>query len=574
MERFWLKSYPPGVPADVDVDAFSSVGEMFDRSVERFGNRAAFVQMGATMTFAELDRLSRAFGGFLQGELKLERGARVALMMPNVLQYPIALLGALRGGYVVVNCSPLYTARELERQLADSGAEAIVVLENFACVVQQALPHAALKHVIVTQLGDLLGPVKGTLVNFIVKRVKRLVPAWRMAQAVPFRSALRKGASLPWRSVDVAPSDIAFLQYTGGTTGTPKGAALTHRNIIANVQQHHAHCASRLEGRVVVITAIPLFHIYAMTVSCLLGLKIGATNVLIPNPRDIRGLTKELKRHRFSCFPGVNALFKALLACPGFAEVDFSNLSLAAVGGAPLEEEVARKWKTITGTTIVEAYGLTEASPVVACNPMDIAEFSGCCGVPLPSTEIAIRDEEGADLPIGQAGELCVRGPQIMKGYWNRPSETRVAMTADGFFRTGDIATIDESGFLRIVDRKKDMINVSGMKVYPTEVEEVALMHPGVAEAGAVGVPHPFSGETVKIVIVARDPSLTAADVIAHCRRRLAAYKAPRHVEFRRELPKTALGKVLRRALREPATTEASGGDGAQPMGGLPGAPA
>ena len=551
MERFWIKSYAPGVPADVDVDAFSSVGEMFDRSVEKFGNNAAFVQMGTMMTFAELDGFSRAFGGYLQEELKLERGARIALMMPNILQYPIALLGALRGGYVVVNCSPLYTARELQRQLADSGAEAILVLENFASVVQQALPNTALKHVIVTQLGDLLGPVKGTVTNFVVKRVKRLVPEWRIAQAFPFRSALRKGASLPWRAVDVAPSDIAFLQYTGGTTGTPKGAALTHRNIIANLQQHHAHCASRLEeGRTVVITAIPLFHIYAM-ISCLLGLKIGATNVLIPNPRDLRGLTKELKRRRFSCFPGVNALFKALLDCPDFASVDFSNLRLAAVGGAPLEEEVARKWKTITGNTIVEAYGLTETSPVVACNRMDVAEFTGCCGVPLPSTEIAIRDDEGADLPIGQAGELCVRGPQVMKGYWNRPLETRAAMTADGFFRTGDIATIDERGFLRIVDRKKDMINVSGMKVYPTEVEEVALMHPGVAEAGAIGVPDPLSGEAVKIVIVARDPSLTAADVIAHCRNYLAGFKTPRQVEFRSELPKTALGKVLRRALRQ-----------------------
>jgi len=551
MERFWIKSYAPGVPADVDIDAFSSVGEMFDRSVEKFGNNAAFVQMGTTMTFAELDGFSRAFGGYLQEELKLERGARIALMMPNILQYPIALLGALRGGYVVVNCSPLYTARELQRQLADSGAEAILVLENFASVVQQALPNTALKHVIVTQLGDLLGPVKGTVTNFVVKRVKRLVPEWRIAQAFPFRSALRKGESLPWRAVDVAPSDIAFLQYTGGTTGTPKGAALTHRNIIANLQQHHAHCASRLEeGRTVVITAIPLFHIYAM-ISCLLGLKIGATNVLIPNPRDLRGLTKELKRRRFSCFPGVNALFKALLDCPDFASVDFSNLRLAAVGGAPLEEEVARKWKTITGNTIVEAYGLTETSPVVACNRMDVAEFTGCCGVPLPSTEIAIRDDEGAELPIGQAGELCVRGPQVMKGYWNRPLETRGAMTADGFFRTGDIATIDERGFLRIVDRKKDMINVSGMKVYPTEVEEVALMHPGVAEAGAIGVPDPLSGEAVKIVIVARDPSLTAADVIAHCRNYLAGFKTPRQVEFRSELPKTALGNVLRRALRQ-----------------------
>ncbi len=556
MDRFWIKSYPPGVPAEVNVHAFRSIVDMFERSAAKFGGKPAFVQMGVTLSFAELDRLSRAFAMYLQQELKLERGARVALMMPNILQYPVALLGALRGGYVVVNCSPLYTARELERQLADSGAEAIVVLENFASVVEEALPKTALKHVIVTGLGDLLGPVKGVFVNFIVKRVRRLVPAWRLAQAVPFRRALREGASRPWRAVDVEPSDLAFLQYTGGTTGTPKGAALTHANIVANVEQHHAFCASRLpERQVVVITAIPLFHIYAMTVSCLIGLKIGATNVLIANPRDIRGLIKELKRRRFTCFPGVNALFKALLACPDLAEVDFSSLSLVAVGGAPLEEAVARAWNRITGTTIVEAYGLTEASPAVACNPMDVTGFNGSVGLPIPSTEIAIRDEAGADLPIGEAGELCVRGPQIMQGYWKRPLETREAMTADGFFRTGDIATIDAGGFLRIVDRKKDMINVSGMKVFPTEVEEVALMHPAVAEAGVIGVPDEVSGEAVKIVIVAREASLSAADVIAHCRKHLAGFKIPRHVEFRSELPKTPLGKVLRRALREPASS-------------------
>ena len=426
MDRFWIKSYPPGVPAEVDVRAFRSIVDMFERSVAKYGEKPAFVQMGVTLSFAELDRLSGAFCSYLQQELKFERGTRIALMMPNVLQYPITLFGALRGGYVVVNCSPLYTARELERQLADSGAEAIVVLENFASVVEEALPKTALKHVIVTELGDLLGPVKGVFVNFIVKRVRRLVPAWRLAQAVPYRRALREGASRPWCAVDIEPSDLAFLQYTGGTTGTPKGAALTQGNIVANVEQHHAFCASRLpERQVVVLTAIPLFHIYAMTVSCLIGLKIGATNVLIANPRDIRGLIKELKQRRFTCFPGVNALFKALLACPDLAEVDFSSLSLVAVGGAPLEEAVAKEWKRITGTTIVEAYGLTEASPAVACNPMDVEGFSGSVGLPIPSTDIAIRGEAGGDVPIGEAGELCVRGPQIMQGYWNRPLETR-----------------------------------------------------------------------------------------------------------------------------------------------------
>lgn len=555
MERIWLKHYPPGVPADVDVDAYASIGELFERSVEKYSYKAAFVHMGTTLSYAELDRFSRAFRAYLQEELKLERGARIALMMPNILQYPIALLGALRGGFTVVNCSILYTARELELQLADSGAEAIVVLENFASIVQEVLPNTAVEHVITTELGDLLGFAKGKAINFIVKHVKRLVPVWRIGHAVSFSSALRKSARRAGRAVSVVSNDIAFLQYTGGTTGTPKGATLTHRNIIANLQQHHAYCSPRLqEGRDVVITAIPLFHTYALTVSCLLGLKTGATNVLITNPREVRGLVKELRRRPFSVFPGVNALFKALVHCPDFAKVDFSSLRLAAAGGAPLEEEVARKWNAITGNTIIEAYGLTEASPVVTCNPMDIAKFNGSCGLPIPSTEIAIRDDAGADLPIGQAGELCVRGPQITKEDRTRPSETAAAITADGFFRTGDIATIDESGFVRIVDRKKNMINVFGMKVYAAEVEGVAMLHPGVVEAGVVGVPDRRTGEAVKIVIVARDPSLTAAEVRAHCRKYLAAFKVPRHVEFRQELPKNALGKILHRALREAAT--------------------
>ena len=568
MERFWLKTYPPGVPADVDVDAFRSIGEMFDRSVEKYASKAAFIHMGTRISYAELDRLSRAFGAYLHEELRLETGARIALMMPNILQYPVALLGALRGGYTVVNCSILYTGRELEWQLADSGAEAIVVLENFASLVQQVLPKTSVKHVITTQLGDLLGWAKGSAVNFFVKRIKRLIPAWRIARAIPFQSVLRKGASQQGRSVCIAPSDVALIQYTGGTTGTPKGAALTHRNIIANLQQHHAQCGPRLqEGRDIVITAIPLFHIYALTVSCLLGLKIGATNVLIADPRDVGGLVKELRRRPFTIFPGVNALFKALVNRPDFAKVDFSSLRLAAVGGAPLEEEVARKWNAITGSTIIEAYGLTETSPVVTCNPMDTAKFNGSCGIPIPSTEVAIRDDQGADLPIGQAGELCVRGPQVMKGYWNRPSETAAAMTADGFLRTGDIATIDGCGFVRIVDRKKDMINVAGLKVYPAEVEAVAVMHPDVVEAGVVGVRDRRSGEAVKIVIVARNPSLTAADVKAHCRKHLAAFKVPRHVEFRQQLPKTLLGKILRRALREkapPQTAEVEADRGAE----------
>lgn len=553
MERIWLKSYPEGVPAEVDVDAFSSIVDMFEKSVTKFADRPAYVHMGATLTYAEVDRLSRDFAAFLREGLKLPRGARVALMMPNVLQYPIALFGALRGGYVVVNCNPLYTARELERQLVDCGAEAILVLENFANVLQQALPRTMIRHVITTQLGDLLGWGRGALINFFVKYVKKLAPKWSIANAITITDALRRGASLRWRPDPIAPHDIAFLQYTGGTTGVPKGAMLTHRNIVANLQQHHAQIGPALTAdRDIVITALPLFHIYALTVSCLLAVKIGAVNVLITNPRDIGGLVKDLGKHRFTCLPGVNTLFKALVDNPGFARLDFSSLRIAAVGGAPLQEVVAKKWKAITGTTLIEAYGLTETSPVVTCNPVNLSEFNGSCGVPIPSTEITIRDDKGRDLPIGEAGELCVRGPQVMKGYWNMPEETAKIMTPDWFLRTGDIATIDVNGFVRIVDRKKDMINVSGLKVYPNEVEEVASMHPGVLEAGVVGVPNAFSGEAVKLVVVKRDPTVTAADLKAHCRKYLAAYKVPHVVEFRKELPKTALGKILRRSLRDP----------------------
>jgi len=555
MERIWLKSYRGDVPAEVDVDAFRSIIDVFEQSVARFANNPAYTHMGAILTYADVDRLSRAFAAYLHEELELPKGARVALMMPNILQYPIALFGALRAGYTVVNCNPLYTPRELERQLADSGAEAIVVIENFAFVLQQALRQTMVRHVITTQLGDMLGWSKGTLVNFYVKFVKRLVPRWSIPNAIGFLRTLGKGAAIPWRPKPIGPEDIAFLQYTGGTTGVPKGAVLTHRNIVANLQQHHAQLNSVLqEGHDIVITALPLFHIYALTVSCLLAFKIGAANVLITNPRDIRGLVKELARHKFTCIAGVNTLFRALLDDPDFARLDFSSLHIAATGGAALQEPVANKWKAITGKTLIEAYGLTETSPVVTCNPVDLPEFNGSCGVPIPSTKIAIRDDEGADLPIGAAGELCVCGPQVMKGYWNKPEESAKVMAPDGFFRTGDIATVDGNGFVRIVDRKKDMINVSGLKVYPNEVEEIVSMHPGVLEVGAVGVPDPASGEAVKIIVVKRDPLLTVEDLKAHCRKYLTAYKIPRIVEFRKELPKTNLGKILRRGLREPPT--------------------
>ncbi len=554
MDRIWLASYPSGVPADIDADAYRSLLDVFNASVEKHAGRAAYAQLGATLSYAEVERLSRAFAAFLSVELALEKGARVALMMPNILQYPVALFGALRAGCVVVNCSPLYTDLELERQLADSGAEAVVVLENFAATLQRALPGTRVRHVVVTQFGDLLGWLKGPLVNFYVKHIKRLAPRWRIAHAVGFTRALRIGAQKSFKDAALSPQDIAFLQYTGGTTGVPKGAVLTHRNLVANLEQQHAFMRDVLqEGRDIVVTPLPLFHIYGLTLSCLLPFKIGATNVLIANPRDIGGLVKELRKYRFTCLAGVNTLFKALLDHQGFARLDFSALRAAACGGAALEERVARRWKETTGTTLIEAYGLTETSPVVTCNPFTLREFNGACGLPVPSTEIALRDVDGADLPPGVAGELCVRGPQVMRGYWNRPDETAKVLTADGFLRTGDIATIDEKGFLRIVDRAKDMINVSGLKVYPSEVEAVAAMHPGVVEAAAIGAGDVVSGETVKLIVVSRDPSLTAAALKAHCRKYLAPYKVPRIVEFRASLPKTALGKVLRRGLKEDA---------------------
>lgn len=551
MQRLWLKSYPPGVPAEVDVDAFHSIVDIFEQSVTRYAERPAYVQMGESISFAKIDQLSRAFATYLKERLGLERGARVALMMPNILQYPVALFGALRAGCTVVNCSPLYTAYELERQLLDSGAETIVLLENFAAVLQQTLPQTKIRHVIVTRLGDLLSFAKRMFVNFVVKHVKRLAPPWRIPGAIAFNDTIAIGSELPWRGQVLRPEDIALLQYTGGTTGTPKGAILTHRNIVANLVQHQAFLSPALqEGADVALTAIPFFHIYALTVSCFLPFMIGATNVLIADPRDLRGLVREFSKHRITCFAGVNRLFAALVDDPAFARLDFSKLSIAASGGSPLVEHVATKWKAITGKTLIEAYGLTETSPVVTCNPVDLQAFNASCGIPLPSTDISIRGEDDAELPVGEAGELLVRGPQVMKEYWNQPDETAKAMTSDGFFRTGDIATIDARGFVRIVDRKKDMINVAGLKVYPNEVEEVIAMHPGVADVCAFGVPDEKSGERVKVVVVRRDPTLESAELEGFCRKYLAAYKVPRHVEFKNELPKTPLGKTLRRVLR------------------------
>ena len=551
MEKIWLKSYPPGIPAEIDVDAFRSLGDLFERSVARFADKPAYHCMGKSITYAELDALSARFGAWLQSELKLPAGGRVALMMPNVLQYPIALFGTLRAGYTVVNVNPLYTARELEHQLKDSGAEAIVILENFAHTLEHVRAQVSVRHIVVTSLGEMLGLVKGTIVDFVVRKVRKLVPAWRLDGHVRFSTALQRGAAHKLQPATVGHDDIAFLQYTGGTTGVAKGAMLTHRNIIANLQQAHAWIAPCVgEGREIIITALPLYHIFSLTANCLTFLKIGAKNVLIPNPRDIPGFIKELGQHRFTAITGVNTLFNALLNNPEFARLDFSTLRVSLGGGMAVQQVVAEKWKKVTGVSLVEAYGLTETSPAVTINPLDIAEFNHSIGLPVSSTEISIRDDAGNEVPLGQRGELCVRGPQVTPGYWRRPEETARVFTHDGFLRTGDIATVDEHGFVRLVDRKKDMILVSGFNVYPNEVEDVVASHPGVLEVAAVGVPDERSGEAVKIFVVRKDAGLTAEALVAFCRENLTGYKVPHHVEFRDELPKSNVGKILRRELR------------------------
>lgn len=552
MERVWLKNYPPGVPADIDVHEFRSLGDLFDQSVSKYRDRTAYISMGQSITYGDLDRGARDFAAYLQNVVKLPKGARVALMMPNLLQYPICLFGALRGGYAVVNCNPLYTPRELEHQLADSGAELIVVLENFASTLQQVRARTPVKHVITTQLGDMLGSLKGTLVNFVVKRIKKMVPPWNMPGAIPLKAVLSRGAAASFSPVDVVHEDIAFLQYTGGTTGVSKGAMLTHRNIIANLQQAHAWLRPFLgDERHLVVTALPLYHIFALTANCLTFLKIGSANLLIANPRDIPGFVKELAKYPFSVVTGVNTLFNALLNHPEFSQLNFERLKITLGGGMAVQKAVADRWKAVTGVTLVEAYGLTETSPAATINPLDLAEYNGTIGLPLSSTEVIIVDDAGNPLPIGQAGEVCISGPQVMTGYWNRPDETAKVMLANGFLRTGDMGVMDESGYIRIVDRKKDMILVSGFNVYPNEVEGVVAMHPGVMEVAAVGVSDEHSGEAVKLYVIKKDPALTAGELVAFCKERLTGYKIPKVVEFRDDLPKSNVGKILRRQLRD-----------------------
>ena len=554
MERIWLKSYPEGVPADINPTAYPSLGDFFSVSVERFRDRPAYVSLKRTMTYRELDGLSRAFASYLKEVVGLPRGARVALMMPNLLQYPVAMFGALRAGYVVGNCNPLYSPRELHHQLVDSGAEAIVVLETFAQTLEKAIEGTRVRAVVVTGVGDLLGAPRGLIANFVVRRVRRAVPPWRLPQAVRFSRAIAQGRMRQAELPKIEPEDLAFLQYTGGTTGVPKGAMLTHRNMIANLQQVAAWIGPVVlpQGETFV-TALPLYHVFALTVNAFVPMMIGANNLLIPDPRDIAGFVKALGETPFTVITGVNTLFNALLHDPGFLRLDFSYLHVAVGGGAAVQRAVAERWKQVTGKPLIEGYGLTETAPIVAANPLDVEEYTGAIGLPAPSTDVAIRDTDGHDVQPGQPGELCIKGPQVMAGYWKRPDETAIVMTADGYLRTGDIARMDERGYLFVVDRKKDMILVSGFNVYPNEIEDVVMSHPGVREVGAVGVPDERSGEAVKIVVVRKDEGLTDSEIIAHCRERLTGYKTPRHVEFRETLPRSPIGKILRRELKETA---------------------
>ncbi|HEX9180282.1 MAG TPA: long-chain-fatty-acid--CoA ligase [Burkholderiales bacterium] len=565
MEKIWLKEYPKHVPAEVDLSEFESLKQVLESSCQRFRDRPAYTNMGASITYGDVDRMSRAFGAYLQQELGLKKGDRVAIMMPNLLQYPVVLFGALRAGLTVVNVNPLYTPRELKHQLRDSGATVIVVLQNFARTVQEVVGETQVKTVITTQIGDMLPAPKSWLVNFVVKRVKKMVPDWNIPGSVDLGEVLKAGGAKQLADVPVDHDDVAFLQYTGGTTGVAKGAVLTHRNIIANLQQVSVWIGAHLkEGEETIVTALPLYHIFSLTVNCLVFTKWGANNLLITNPRDIPNFIKELKKTPFSVITGVNTLFNALLHHPDIGAVQSKGLKVSVGGGMAVQRAVAQKWQEVMGVPLIEGYGLTETSPLVCVNPLDSAEFSGAIGLPVPSTEVSIRDESNKELGVGEVGEICVRGPQVMKGYWNMPEETAKVMTADGWFRTGDMGLVDPKGYVRITDRKKDLILVSGFNVYPNEVEDVVVMHPGVMECAAIGIPDAHSGEAVKVVVVRKDPNLSERELIDHCRKHLTGYKVPRHIEFRTEpLPKTNVGKVLRRILRDEVTSKPGAGKAA-----------
>ena len=552
MERIWLDSYTEGAPHEIDPGAYPSLATLIDEAIARFPDRPAFENMGVRITFAELDRLAKDFAGFLTSRAGLAKGDRVALMMPNVLQYPVALVGALRAGLVVVNTNPLYTARELRHQLVDSGARAIVVLENFGRVLEECIDDTEVKHVVVTGLGDMLGFPKSMLVNFVVRYVKKLVPRFRIDGVVRWGEALAAGRGAPARNPGLTGEDLAFLQYTGGTTGVSKGAMLTHRNMVANILQADGFLRPfAREGEEVIVTALPLYHIFALTVNCLTYMRFGAMSLLITNPRDMPGFVKTLQGVRFTAITGVNTLFNGLMNTSGFAALDFSSLRISVGGGMAVQSAVAQRWKEMTGVALLEGYGLTETSPSACMNPLHLEDYTGTVGVPMPSTECRVIDDAGNALPTGTPGELCVRGPQVMRGYWNRSEDTAEVLDDEGWLRTGDVAEMDASGFFRIVDRKKDMILVSGFNVYPNEVEEVVSQHPEVLKVGAIGVADEHSGEAVKIVVVKRSPGLTEESLRAYCEEHLAGYKRPRYIEFTHELPKTNVGKILRRELRE-----------------------
>lgn len=547
----WFKSYPEGTPREVKLYEYNSVTEIFDESCKKYAHKVAFENMGATLTFAQVDELSKNFAAYLQQELKLKKGDRIAIQMPNLLQFPIAFLGALRAGLIVVNTNPLYTPREMEHQFRDSGAVAIVIVANFANNLEKIIAKTEIRHVIVTQLGDMLGTVKGAVVNFVVKNVKNMVPAYNLPTALSFKKVLAAGAKLQLQKTEVSIHDLAVLQYTGGTTGVSKGAQLSHANLVAHnaMIRYWFKPYMSTDGSDLMITAIPMYHIFALTVNGLLMFSTGVKNVMITNPRDMKGFVKELKKHKFTIITGVNTLFNGLLNTPGFNDLDFSRLKGAVGGAMAVQDVVAKRWREVTGSPLVEGYGLSETSPVLCCNPLDGKDRSGTIGIPMPSTEVAIFDEKGNPLPQGEVGEICARGPQVMKGYWNQDNSN--VFFPGGWFKTGDIGVMDKDGFFKIVDRKKDMIKVSGFNVFPNEVENIVAGHPKVLEVAAIGVPDSRSGEVIKVFVVKKDQSLTEEELIKYCHENLTNYKVPKRVEFRKELPKSNVGKILRRALKE-----------------------
>jgi len=552
MQKIWLNSYPEGVPEEINPDAYQSLIEIFDESVEKYTDNPAFENMGTVYSYRELNQKVTDFAAYLQQELGLKAGDRLALMMPNLLQYPVAIFGAMKAGLSIVNVNPLYTARELKHQLNDSSADAILIVANFAKTLEEVVKETTLKHVIVTELGDGLHGFKSSVVNFLVKRVKKMVPAYHLANAISYKSVMKAGAKLTLEPVTLTQNDIAFLQYTGGTTGVAKGAVLTHRNMVANLMQSGAWLGNIIEeGKEIIITALPLYHIFSLTANCMVFVRLGGKNVLITNPRDMPGFVKELGKHQFTAITGVNTLFNGLLNTPSFKNLDFSHLKMALGGGMAVQESVAKEWSDVTGVTLLEAYGLTETSPGVCMNPTNLTSYNASIGLPLSSTEVSIRDDEGNELPQGEPGELWIRGPQVMRGYLDRPEETAEVIKPGGWFTSGDVAVMDEKGFFKIVDRKKDMILVSGFNVYPNEIEDVVASHEKVLEVGAVGIPSEASGEVVKIFVVKKDQSLTQEELIAYCKENLTGYKVPKAVSFIKELPKSNVGKILRRELRD-----------------------